>query len=192
MIRCQIINKVIIFILFLNVLCVVKAYAQYDSLLKIKAMLIVEGDLSNFDVINNQAVLSLNDVRNNYSIDTISSDRIYDCYFLKVTPLIKSYINSCTVCSYYLAYDANANRLYRLSGFKNSEFAEFYNRVLLGGGVLFPKKMRNNKERRKYIFANISIDGIDLKDYYRRYYLNNRNSLYDTSSCYRKIIITAY
>jgi hypothetical protein len=187
--NCQIKSKGILFISLLNLLCAIKANAQYDSLLKIKAMLIVEADFSNYNVVNNQKLLLFDDVRKGYSIDSLKSEGIYDCYFFKITP--NAHIKNCP-CSYYLAYSINTKEFYKLSGFKNSEFAEFYNEVLLGGSVSFPKKMRNNKQRKAFILMNAYIESIDLGDYYRRYYKNYLTCSVDTSSCYRKTLIIAY
>ena len=192
MINCKINIKVTIVIFLLNLLGLIKAYAQIDSLLEIRAMLIAESDFSNFNVVNNNDFLLFYDVRENYTIDSLKSEGIYDCYFFKVTPLSKIYTKNCISCSYYLAYSTITKVFYKLSGFKNSEFAEFYNTVLLGGNVSFPSKMRNNKQRKAFLLANVHIENVDLKDYCRMYYRKYSNCSFDTSSCYRKTIITAH
>ena len=121
----------------------------------------------------------------------MKSDGVHDCCFLKIRLTENLHLRDGLSCEYYAAYNAVNKRFYKLSGFQKSEFFEFYNEVLLGGGVSFPHKMKNNRKRLKYVNENVTIEGIVLKDYYRQYYSNFRNSAFDPKSCYRISIIKA-
>lgn len=173
----------------LAVLYTQRTFGQHDSLLKTRAVLIVEGDLFEFSNLNSNTIFCLDSILSKYTLDTLKSDGISGCSFFKVQPKFISYPNELKTCCYYLAYSRFNNRFYKLTGFKNSEFSEFYNIILLGGGVSFQGIIKNNKKRLKYILGNVSIDEINIKTLYYYYYFDDRNSAFDSSSCYRKSII---
>ncbi len=168
-------------VLFFSICSIFDAHGQ--EILRKRAALIAMTDFMDGNFIEAD-IIHIDSLMKWCSVSILKSDLIYECTFLKIK------LSSCN-CHYYMVYDEGSKRFFKLSGFKNSEFGEFYNRVILSGGISFRRGMKN-KEKQKYVFDNFKIENIDLQDYYKRYYHNHRNSAFDTSSCYRKSIITAY
>lgn len=174
--------KKILSILIMLVFKCASIYSQGNDI-KNRALLIVAVDFTDANL-NMQE-----DFFSNYSIVTLKSKGIDECTFFKIKPSCKD--ASCD-CNYYLVYSNYDKRFYKLVGFKNSEFAEFYNRVLLGGAITFYEKMKNHRKKLDYIYKNTQVEELNFLLLYDVYCLNDRNSAFDTSSCFRKTRITAY
>jgi len=163
-----------------SILFVGNLLAQSKADLAIRAKMIVHSDFTDF------VIEDLKTIDREYVIKELASEGVFDCIFYKVT-----HPQTFNACSYYLCYSSCNKRFYRLSGFRTSEFNEFYNYELL---VCKPSNGGHNKIRqlRREIFATVKIDEIDLKAYYSEYYKNFKNSLFDKSSCYRATMINKY
>ncbi|MEI6346848.1 MAG: hypothetical protein WCP69_02765 [Bacteroidota bacterium] len=104
-------------------------------------------------------------------------------------------------CEFVLVYNLNACSFYRLQGFKINEFYDFFNLIsddiyskiyekMISGKIFKTKKKVDN-----IILSRISIDGVDVKELYKNYYINEKYYPVDKCSCTKRdnfIIITSY
>lgn len=82
--------------------------------------------------------------------------------FYKITPVCN--------CDYIIAIKTGqgiADRIYKLKGFRTSEFIYFFNSVL---------KMQYRKKSNRFLIKNIFIEGLDLREYYG-YYIKASNRI---------------
>lgn len=161
----------------------VKANAKIDTL-QMQAIMIVHADITSFSISSEYS--SIEKIVQYYNSTVLQVKGVNDCLFFKIISP-----SPCCKCEFVVAYNFNDKNFYRLSGFRINEFSDFYNLVLLSGNVpnlklASPKKMRN------YILDSVVIEGYDLGKAYQAYYGKCKNSMYDTTSCYRKSVIRAY
>ncbi len=158
----------------------VKANAQIETL-QMQAIMLVHADVTGFSI--SKEYNSIEKIAQQYSSTALRVQGVNDCAVFKIVST-----SPCCKCEFTLAYSFNDKNFYRLSGFRTNEFSDFYNFVLLSGGVpgLNPA---SSKKMRNYIFDNVVIEGYDIRRAYSAYYGRCENSMYDASSCYRKSVI---
>lgn len=161
----------------------VKANAKIDTL-QMQAIMLVHADITGFSI--NSEYSSIEKIVQDYNATVLQVKGVNDCLVFKIIPT-----SPCCKCEFVIAYNFNDKNFYRLLGFRTNEFSDFYNLVLLSGNV--PNlKPASSKKIHNYILGSVAIEGYDIGNAYRRYYGKCKNSMYDTTSCYRKSIIRAY
>ncbi|MEW6773874.1 MAG: hypothetical protein AB1304_07735 [Bacteroidota bacterium] len=168
------------------VLIIIKAHCGYcQSLDNIKkqSILLVHSDFTNFSLLSND----VDSIIKNYSIKLLNSEGIHGWLFFQITPIC----NECQECSYFIAYSENEQSFFRLKGFKNNDFTQFFN--LLLNSNYFPELKNKNYKRNIYRLSNlVKIEKIELSKLYSCYFKKYKASLFDTSSCYRKSFYIQY
>lgn len=134
-----------------------------------------------------------------YDLDFIEMDSIkdsiiksytvseLDCSFIsKAVCRFYSIKSSCN-CEYIISIkldEGELGKIYKLKGFRTSEFKYFFNYVLLSSVGI--KEVR-------YVLKNFIINGINSYDYYDYYIRKKRRyASFDKYSCFEKNIIRAY
>lgn len=166
------------YFLFLNLIHFV-SNAQVTENLKNRAVLLVHADYNDFFISEN--LRTIDSIISDYNLTQLKVDGILECYLFSVKP---NCIH-CDQCEYILAYSNLEHRYFKLKGFRNNEFNEFYNLLLLSS-------KDSSKEKVSEIIKKVRIEGYDLEKAYMHYYKNYKNSLFDDSSCFRKAIIREY
>lgn len=160
------------------------AIEQNTDTLEMQAILLVHADITNFALSDD--CNSLDNILQNYDIESLKVKGVVDCLIFKIVP-----VSSVCKCELIIAYNYNDKEYYRLSGFRTNDFSDFYNLVLLSGNVP-DLKPASAKKMLNYVLDNVVIEGYDLHIAYHTYYGEFKNSMYDTTSCYRKSTIRAY
>ena len=150
-----------------------------------RAVLLVHADVEDFII--NKEFMNIESVLKHYSVKQLQTRGLFNCNFFKISPR-----NISDSCYYYLAYSSIHMCFYKLQGFKYNDFNDFYNNELLAGAVIFDKSITGNRKTLKYILDNTSINEIDIRYLYNRYYNKPKMCLMDKSSCTRKKTIVEY
>ena len=181
-------EKVLILLLFLISMWYngkpAKATTSIDTV-QMRAIMYVHADVTNFSISIEYS--SFEKIIENYSSTVLQLKGLRDCIIFKITS-----ISPICKCDYVIAYNFSDKNFYRLSGFRNNDFSDFFNHVLLGGGNVPSTKKATLKKMKDNIFHNVAIEGYDLNRAYQDYYRKCENAMYDTTSCYRKSVIRAY
>ena len=77
--------------------------------------------------------------------------------------------------------------IFRLKGFRYSEFSQFFNFVLLKKGMI-----KNTNKNRKLIFEDFLIEDYELPELYKSYYDKKGRLSIDTTSCFLRSRIVIY
>lgn len=169
-------------IVLLILIALNKANAQYADTMDVKrsALILVYADGGAYCWGSQDSVLKLLVINKLKYSDG-------ECVFFKITMRTACPPNfdmNCS-CNYFVAYNFIERRFYKLSGFRQSEFKEFYNRELVKEYGL----LKSKKETLDNIIAHVFIDDrLDIRKYYNAYCNNPDIALHDTASCYWKSI----
>lgn len=161
------------------------AQSQDNSQLLKRAIMLVHADYSSFSLNSKDSVIK--EIISDYEVRELKSKGFLETKFYTVKPKCIE----CKECFYVMAYYSPTKRFFKLKGFKNNEFTEFFNGVLMKE---FPNISSKSPKKALKMLLEIplEIEKFDLKIAYDKYYENYKESLFDSSSCYRKMQIQEY
>ena len=147
-----------------------------------RSVMIVHSDFTSFSMSNEYLFDS---ILSDYEVKEVESEGFLETEFYSVKPICIS----CTDC-YYLLGLYN-NRFFKLKGFKQNEFTEFFNLVIMRE---FPSLSSKSPKKalKKMRSMPISVNDFDIEKAFYNYYENYKASMFDKSSCYRGMQIQDY
>ena len=174
-----------------KVLCIsilffaLSAHSQVQNPLLKSAVMMVHSDYSSFSLNSKDSIIK--EIMSNYEVRYLKSKGFLETKFITVKPKCLQ----CKECFYVLAYYAPYKTFFKLRGFKNNEFTEFFHISLMQE---FPNLSTKSSKRalKQLLKYPLEIEKFSLKIAYEKYYKNYKSSLFDSSSCYRKMQIREY